>query len=66
MKIAVAGCTHGELATVYDEIASIEERDRIKVDLLLCCGDFEAARNLNDLKCMAGPAHNRKIGSFYK
>lgn len=49
MKISGAGCTHGELETVYDEKASIEERVQVKVDLLLCCGDFEAARNLNSL-----------------
>jgi lariat debranching enzyme len=55
MKIAVEGCLHGELQKVYDTIAEIEDREKYKVDLLLCCGDFQATRNLSDLKCMAVP-----------
>lgn len=66
MKIAIEGCAHGELEIIYDTIAFIEKQENIKVDLLLCCGDFEATRNLNDLECMTGPKHHRHIGSFHK
>jgi len=66
MKIAVEGCAHGELETIYDSIQYLEKKNDIKVDLLLCCGDFEATRNIGDLECMTGPPQYRQIGSFYK
>jgi len=66
MKIAVEGCAHGELETIYDSIQYLEKKNGIKVDLLLCCGDFEATRNIGDLECMAVPPKYRQIGSFYK
>lgn len=66
MKVAVEGCAHGELEKIYDTIAFIEEQESIKVDLLLCCGDFQATRNLNDLECMAVPKKFRDICTFYK
>ncbi|TYI12610.1 hypothetical protein ES332_A08G000300v1 [Gossypium tomentosum] len=42
MKIAVEGCMHGDLDKVYDTIKYIENTRNIKIDLLLCCGDFQA------------------------
>lgn len=66
MKVAVVGCAHGELQTIYDTIALIEQQENIKVDLLLCCGDFQSHRNLDDLKCTAQPEKHRHIGTFYK
>ena len=44
MRIAIEGCTHGELEKTYQTIKQIEERDGQKVDLLLCCGDFQSTR----------------------
>ena len=41
MKVAVEGCAHGELEKIYDTIAFLEEKDGVKVDLLICCGDFQ-------------------------
>ena len=55
MKIAVEGCCHGELDKIYETIAYLEQQEGIKVDLLLCCGDFQAVRNEGDMKCMAVP-----------
>lgn len=66
MKIAIEGCAHGELEKIYDTIALIEEQQKIKVDLLLCCGDFQATRNLNDLACMAVSEKYLDICTFYK
>ncbi|XP_031564553.1 lariat debranching enzyme-like [Actinia tenebrosa] len=66
MKIAVEGCAHGELDKIYESILFLQEKEGIKVDLLLCCGDFQAVRNGNDLECMAVPPKYRKIESFYK
>ena len=66
MKIAVEGCAHGELDTIYSSLENIQRRDNIKIDLLLCCGDFQAVRNETDLQCMAVPPKYRQMCSFYK
>lgn len=66
MRIAVEGCAHGELEKIYDTIAHIEAKEGYKVDLLLCCGDFQSTRNLDDLKCMAVPEKYQDICTFYK
>ncbi|KAI5719902.1 hypothetical protein M8J76_016486 [Diaphorina citri] len=61
MKIAVEGCAHGELEKIYDTIALIEKQENLKVDLLICCGDFQSTRNEEDLACMACPPKYRDI-----
>uniref|UniRef100_A0A673AUF6 Lariat debranching enzyme C-terminal domain-containing protein n=1 Tax=Sphaeramia orbicularis TaxID=375764 RepID=A0A673AUF6_9TELE len=66
MKIAVEGCCHGELDKIYETIEYLEKREGVKVDLLLCCGDFQAVRNEGDMKCMAVPAKYRTMQTFYK
>lgn len=66
MKIAIVGCAHGELQNIYDNIEFLQEKDGIKVDVLICCGDFQASRNKEDLLCMAVPAKYQKICTFYK
>ncbi|XP_053296393.1 lariat debranching enzyme [Pleuronectes platessa] len=66
MKIAVEGCCHGELDKIYETIAFLEKKEGVKVDLLLCCGDFQAVRNEGDMKCMAVPAKYRTMQTFYK
>ncbi|XP_057707397.1 lariat debranching enzyme [Corythoichthys intestinalis] len=66
MKIAVEGCCHGELDKIYETIAYLEKKEGVKVDLLLCCGDFQAVRNEGDLRCMAVPAKYRTMQTFYK
>ena len=47
MKIAVEGCAHGELEKIYDTISFLEQKEGIKVDLLICCGDFQVNRIKN-------------------
>lgn len=66
MKIAVEGCCHGELDKIYETIAYLEKKEGVKVELLLCCGDFQAVRNEGDMKCMAVPAKYRMMQTFYK
>eukprot|EP00096_Caligus_rogercresseyi_P006358 TRINITY_DN22734_c0_g1_i1.p1 TRINITY_DN22734_c0_g1~~TRINITY_DN22734_c0_g1_i1.p1 ORF type:complete len:491 (+),score=104.42 TRINITY_DN22734_c0_g1_i1:39-1511(+) len=66
MRIAVEGCAHGCLEEIYSTIGEIEKRHNYKVDLLLCCGDFQSVRNLEDLKTMACPDKFKATGSFYK
>lgn len=66
MKIAIEGCAHGELQQIYDTIEFIQSTENVKVDLLICCGDFQASRNLNDLNSMAIPKKFHDICTFYK
>lgn len=66
MKIAVEGCAHGELEKIYECIETLEERENIKIDLLICCGDFQSVRNNDDLCAMAVPAKYQHICTFYK
>ena len=40
-QIAVEGCLHGELDAVYGLLLERERREGVKIDLLLCCGDFQ-------------------------
>ncbi|XP_048454679.1 lariat debranching enzyme [Rhincodon typus] len=66
MKVAVEGCCHGELDKIYESIQFLEKKDNVKVDLLLCCGDFQAVRNEADMICMAVPVKYRQMQTFYK
>lgn len=64
MKIVVEGCAHGELDQIYATIADMERAEGVKVDVLLCCGDFQSVRNQADLNCLACPAKYRKMNCF--
>lgn len=66
MKIAVEGCCHGELDKIYETIDYLEKKDGVKVDLLLCCGDFQSVRNEGDMQCMAVPDKYKHMQTFYK
>ena len=66
MKIAVEGCCHGELDKIYETLQHLEKKEGTKVDLLLCCGDFQAVRDKTDLNCMAVPQKYRQMQTFYK
>lgn len=66
MKIALEGCAHGELDKIYDALQYLQEENGFKIDLLICCGDFQAVRNTEDLQCMAVPEKYQKINTFYK
>ncbi|TDL18927.1 DBR1-domain-containing protein [Rickenella mellea] len=65
MKVAIEGCCHGQLNAIYKHIAELEAKDNYKVDLLICCGDFQAMRNRQDLQCMAAPEKYRDMGDFH-
>lgn len=66
MRIAIEGCAHGELEKIYETIENIEKQENYKIDLLICCGDFQASRNLDDLETMAVPKKYQDICTFYK
>ncbi|KAI0980995.1 hypothetical protein GJ496_003772 [Pomphorhynchus laevis] len=66
MKIAVVGCSHGELDLIYELINSIESRRSIKIDLVLINGDFQAVRNEQDMSSMSTPAKYAEMKTFWK
>ena len=65
-QIAVEGCCHGELDTIYAAMQRLEAKEGVKIDLLICCGDFQAVRNEDDLACMSVPEKYKVLGTFYK
>ena len=62
LTIAIEGCAHGALDKIYEAV--LQSKD--EVDLLICCGDFQALRNENDLDSMAVPDKFKDMGDFYK
>lgn len=40
-QIAIEGCLHGELTKVYNTLKMSEEKNNIKIDFVLICGDFQ-------------------------
>ncbi|GLI69873.1 hypothetical protein VaNZ11_014590 [Volvox africanus] len=66
LTIAIEGCCHGELDKIYATLQLLEKREGKKIDLLICCGDFQAVRNLDDLETMACPPKYRSMQTFYK
>ena len=63
LNVAVEGCCHGELDTIYETIQEAELRGGVKVDLLLICGDFECIRDEKDLECVAVPKKYKRMVS---
>jgi len=66
LRIVVEGCCHGELDQIYASIALIEQESGQNVDLLICCGDFQAVRNKEDLKSMNVPSKYLTMASFHR
>jgi lariat debranching enzyme len=52
------------LTKIYDELLAWESVNNQKVDLLICCGDFQCLRNEADLKALECPAKFKKLGCF--
>uniref|UniRef100_A0A183CEW0 Metallophos domain-containing protein n=1 Tax=Globodera pallida TaxID=36090 RepID=A0A183CEW0_GLOPA len=66
LRMAVVGCSHGQLDAIYDRLRQLESQRNVKFDLVICCGDFQAIRNHGDLQHFHAPFHHRKLGTFYK
>lgn len=66
MRIAVEGCAHGDLDNIYATLQQLERMETVKIDLLICCGDFQAVRNEDDLRCMACPDKYKSMKTFWK
>jgi hypothetical protein len=63
LQVAVEGCCHGELDKIYAAMRHLEAKEGIKIDLLICCGDFQARqgrggrwwRRTHSLLCVSRP-----------
>ena len=44
-QIAIEGCCHGELDNIYATMQLLEQKEGTKIDLLICCGDFQVSRS---------------------
>ncbi|GAA5931830.1 RNA lariat debranching enzyme [Sporobolomyces koalae] len=70
MRIAVVGCSHGSLDDIYASVERCDEQAKLAneppVDLVICCGDFQAMRNTADLEMMACPPKYRALGHFHQ
>ncbi|KHJ89325.1 lariat debranching enzyme domain protein [Oesophagostomum dentatum] len=66
LRLAVAGCAHGEMDKIYEVLAEIEKDKGYKFDMLICCGDYQAVRNYGDLHHMHVNEKYRSLQTFYK
>ncbi|KAJ2521592.1 lariat debranching enzyme [Coemansia sp. RSA 2049] len=66
LRIAIEGCCHGMLDDIYSQLAIRQQQTGQKIDLLIICGDFQAIRNITDLKCMSCPDKYKQVGGFYR
>ncbi|VDL64195.1 unnamed protein product [Nippostrongylus brasiliensis] len=66
LRLAIAGCAHGEMDKIYAVLAEIEKAKGYKFDLLVCCGDYQSVRNYGDLHHMHVSAKYRSLQTFYK
>jgi lariat debranching enzyme len=66
MRIAIQGCLHGQLDSLYASLLLLQNQQQIKIDLLLICGDFQSIRNQHDLSNLACPPKYRDMGHFYE
>ena len=68
--MAVVGCAHGQIEMIAQEVERLNNennsKNNKKIDLIICCGDFQACRTVDDLSCMSCPMKYRDMGTFYK
>ena len=55
VAIAVVSCCHGEMDAIYERLKIHKKRMGQKIDLLLCCGDFQSYRNPSDFHSSYNP-----------
>lgn len=66
VHFAVEGCCHGELDIIYERCRQHESMMGVKIDFILCCGDFQSTATDEDLQSMAVPEKFRVLGDFPK
>ncbi len=66
VNIAVQGCCHGELDSIYKSISDTEASTQQVVDLLIICGDMQCIRHNQDLESLAVPSKYRRLNTFHQ
>ena len=71
-NVAIQGCSHGELDSIYEALEiyrdqKLKETDpNSAIDVLLCCGDVQTLRNVNDYHALAVPQKYKAMGDFHQ
>ena len=73
-NIAVQGCSHGELDSIYQALESYRDQTlnesnphkSFQIDVLLCCGDVQTLRNTDDYHALAVPQKYKAMGDFHQ
>ncbi|VDP43492.1 unnamed protein product [Soboliphyme baturini] len=66
VNVAVIGCAHGELDNIFHLVRYMMTQKNVAIDLLICCGDFQAVRNRQEMESMAVPAKFRRMTDFHR
>ena len=66
-NIAVIGCLHGLLDKMYSDLLNWQNTNNgEKIDLVICCGDFQSLRDEQDMDAMSVPDKYKILGEFWK
>jgi predicted phosphodiesterase len=61
IRVAISGDPHGQHDTVFKAVRQYERNYRVKIDLLICCGDYEVSGHLISFNFLAlGNAKHRR------
>ena len=64
LRVAAVGCLHGELDAVYRTIVYADAQCGRRTDLVLICGDVQAARDAHDLASMSFATFEPRLSDF--
>ena len=71
-NVGIQGCSHGELDSIYEALEiyrdqKLKEADpNSAIDVLLCCGDVQTLRNVDDYHALAVPQKYKAMGDFHQ
>ena len=65
VNVIITGCIHGCLKKMYDDILNYSQKNNIKIDLVLCTGDFESLIEKKDLNYLSCPEKYKHMGDFH-
>ncbi|KAL7512790.1 hypothetical protein ACHAXN_010774 [Cyclotella atomus] len=73
-NVAIQGCSHGELDSIYaalgayldETLNKFDPENGAQIDVLLCCGDVQTLRNTDDYHALAVPQKYKAMGDFYQ
>ncbi len=65
VNVIITGCIHGCLKKMYDDILKYSQKNNIKIDLVLCTGDFESLIEKKDLNYLSCPDKYKHMGDFH-